>query len=76
MRVDDPFGIAPGTFCIPTDYPEVADAPLYVYLLRDRSGGAVLTDCGVPSTYDRVLSRALPALGVQPREIELSLIHI
>jgi glyoxylase-like metal-dependent hydrolase (beta-lactamase superfamily II) len=69
MRVDDPFGVAPGTFCIPTDYPEVADAPLYVYLLRDRSGYAVLIDCGVPSTFDRVLSRALPTLGVQPREI-------
>jgi glyoxylase-like metal-dependent hydrolase (beta-lactamase superfamily II) len=70
MRVDDPFAIAPGTFCIPTDYPEVADAPLYVYFLRDRSGGGVLTDCGVPSTYDRVLSRAFPALGVELREID------
>jgi glyoxylase-like metal-dependent hydrolase (beta-lactamase superfamily II) len=68
MSEDDPFEIAAGTFCIPTDYPEVANAPLWVYLLRDPSG-AVLTDCGVPTTYDRVLAWALPALGVEPREI-------
>jgi glyoxylase-like metal-dependent hydrolase (beta-lactamase superfamily II) len=66
---DHPFEIAAETFCIPTDYPEVADAPLWIYLLRDHSGVSALIDCGVPSTYDRVLLRALPMLGVVSREI-------
>jgi glyoxylase-like metal-dependent hydrolase (beta-lactamase superfamily II) len=69
VPADDPFEIAAGTFCIPTDYPEVADAPLWIYLLRDHSGVATLIDCGVPSTYDSALSRALPTLGIEPRDI-------
>ena len=68
MVVDDPFEIAAGTFCIPTEYPEVADAPLWIHLLRDPSGSALI-DCGVPSTFERVLSRALPLVGVEPDEI-------
>jgi glyoxylase-like metal-dependent hydrolase (beta-lactamase superfamily II) len=70
MEIADPFEIAPDTFCIETEYPEVADAPLWVYLLRDRSGGCALVDCGVPSTYERVLERALPLIGVKPAQIE------
>ena len=54
--VDAPFEIGVGTFCIPTDYPEVADAPLWIHLLRDPSGASALIDCGVPSTFDRVLA--------------------
>ena len=53
MVIDDPFEIAADTFCLATEYPEVADAPLWIYVLRDPSTGRVaLTDCGVPSTYD------------------------
>ena len=67
--VDAPFEIGVGTFCIPTDYPEVADAPLWIHLLRDPSGASALIDCGVPSTFDRVLAKALPLIGVEPDEI-------
>jgi glyoxylase-like metal-dependent hydrolase (beta-lactamase superfamily II) len=68
--IDDPLEVAPDTFCIETDYPEVADAPLWIYLLRDPSSGAcLLTDCGVPSTYGRVLEHALPAVGVDVADI-------
>jgi glyoxylase-like metal-dependent hydrolase (beta-lactamase superfamily II) len=67
--VEDPFEITPDTFCIPTDYPEVADAPLWIHLLRDESGTAALIDCGVPSTYENVLTKALPLVGVEPEAI-------
>ena len=30
MVIDDPFEVAPGTFCIATEYPDVADAPLWI----------------------------------------------
>ena len=71
MELGDSFEVAAGTFCIATEYPEVADAPLWIYLLRDPSSGScALTDCGVPSTYERVLTRALPEIGVEPDEID------
>lgn len=59
-----------GTFCIETDYPQVADAPLWIYLLRGRSGRCALVDCGVPSTYENVLDHALPEIGVRPADID------
>ena len=34
MRFGEPTEVADGIFCIPTDYPEVADAPLWTHLLR------------------------------------------
>ena len=71
MEFGDSFEVAAGTFCIATEYPEVADAPLWIYLLQDSaSGSCALTDCGVPSTYDRVLTRALPEIGVEPAQID------
>ena len=70
MEIDDPFEIAAGTFCVATDYPEVADAPLWVYVLRDASsGGCALIDCGVPSTYERVFERVFPLIGVDVGDI-------
>jgi glyoxylase-like metal-dependent hydrolase (beta-lactamase superfamily II) len=68
--IEDPFEIAPGTYGIPTDYPEVADAPLWMHLVRDASGVAALVDCGVASTYESRLARALPLIGVAPEHIE------
>jgi len=68
--LETPFEIATGTHCIPTDYPEVADAPLWIYLLQSESDRAALVDCGVPTTYERVLATVLPALSVSPEQIE------
>jgi glyoxylase-like metal-dependent hydrolase (beta-lactamase superfamily II) len=67
MQFGEPTEVADGIFCIPTDYPAVADAPLWTHLLR----GAVstLVDCGVPSTYDAVFADAFARIGVDPREI-------
>lgn len=62
--------VAAGTYCIPTDYPEVADAPLWIYLLRQSAGGAVLIDCGVPTTYNGALAPALAKLSMGVGEIE------
>jgi glyoxylase-like metal-dependent hydrolase (beta-lactamase superfamily II) len=68
--IDDPFEIAADTFCLATEYPEVADAPLWIYVLRDPSTGQVaLTDCGVPSTYERVLEQGLPKIGIDVAEV-------
>jgi glyoxylase-like metal-dependent hydrolase (beta-lactamase superfamily II) len=70
VDIDAPFEIAAGTFCVATDYPEVADAPLWVYVLRDASsGGCALIDCGVPSTYERVFERVFPMIGVDVADL-------
>ena len=68
--LETPFAVATGTYCIPTDYPVVADCPLWIYLVQSESGRAALIDCGVPTTYERVLAPALPALAVRPDQIE------
>jgi glyoxylase-like metal-dependent hydrolase (beta-lactamase superfamily II) len=68
MRFGEPTEVADGVFCIPTDYPDVADAPLWVHLLRGDS--ATLIDSGVPSTWDTVFQYAFPAIGIDPRTIE------
>jgi glyoxylase-like metal-dependent hydrolase (beta-lactamase superfamily II) len=71
MTANTTFGaptlVTEGVYCIPTDYPAVADAPLWIHLIR----GSVptLIDCGVPTTYGAVLADALPAIGVDPGEI-------
>ena len=67
MRFGEPTEVADGVFCIPTDYPAVADAPLWTHLLRGET--STLIDCGVPSTYDAVFADAFPRIGVDPREI-------
>jgi glyoxylase-like metal-dependent hydrolase (beta-lactamase superfamily II) len=67
MRFGEPEEIADGVFCIPTDYPAVADAPLWTHLLT--GDGATLIDCGVPSTYDAVFADAFPRIGVDPCEL-------
>jgi glyoxylase-like metal-dependent hydrolase (beta-lactamase superfamily II) len=68
--IDDPFEVGPDTFCLATEYPDVADAPLWIYLIRDPASGAcALSDCGVPSTYERVLEKGLPLIGVEPSQI-------
>jgi glyoxylase-like metal-dependent hydrolase (beta-lactamase superfamily II) len=67
MRFGEPTEVADGVFCIPTDYPAVADAPLWTHLLT--GDGATLIDCGVPSTYDSVFADAFPRIGVDPDEI-------
>jgi glyoxylase-like metal-dependent hydrolase (beta-lactamase superfamily II) len=67
MRFGEPTEVADGVFCIPTDYPAVADAPLWTHLLRGET--STLIDCGVPSTYDAVFADAFPRIGIDPREI-------
>jgi hydroxyacylglutathione hydrolase len=67
MRFGAPTEVAEGIFCIPTDYPVVADAPLWTHLLRGET--STLIDCGVPSTYDAVFVDAFPHIGVDPQEI-------
>jgi glyoxylase-like metal-dependent hydrolase (beta-lactamase superfamily II) len=67
MEFGAPTEVADGIFCIPTDYPAVADAPLWTHLIRGEV--STLVDCGVPTTYDAVFADAFPQVGVDPREI-------
>jgi glyoxylase-like metal-dependent hydrolase (beta-lactamase superfamily II) len=73
MRFGEPTEVVDGIFCIPTDYPDVADAPLWVHLLRGSSSASsrssTLIDSGVPSTYDAVLAEAFARIGLDPHEI-------
>jgi glyoxylase-like metal-dependent hydrolase (beta-lactamase superfamily II) len=67
MRFGEPSEVADGVFCIPTDYPAVADAPLWGHLLRGDS--ATLIDSGVPTTWDTVFVDAFPRIGIDAQEI-------
>ena len=50
LRFGEPTEVADGVWAIPTDYPEAADAPLWVHLLRG-PGSWSIVDCGVPTTW-------------------------
>ena len=67
MQFGEPTEVADGIFSIPTDYPAVADAPLWTHLVRGEL--AMLIDCGVPSTYDAVFADAFAHIGIDPAEI-------
>lgn len=60
--------VAPGVFCIPTDYPEVGDAPLWVYVVR--GGQTALSDGAVTSTYDAVLKGAFAEIGIAAADVD------
>ena len=70
MRFGEPTEVADGIFSIPTDYPAVADAPLWTHLLRGET--ATLIDCGVPSTYDAVFADAFAHIGKGPGIVLIS----
>jgi glyoxylase-like metal-dependent hydrolase (beta-lactamase superfamily II) len=60
-----PREVAPGIICLETDYPQVADAPLWVYLVQ--GGQTALSDAACSTTYDAV---QLEQLGIGPRDID------
>ena len=53
MQFGEPTEVADGIFCIPTDYPAVADAPLWTHLIR--GDVSTLVDCGVPTIWWKTL---------------------
>ena len=59
--------IADGIFQLPSDYPEVMDAPLWLYAIRD--GTIAVIDSAIPSTYDAVLGTELVGIGIDPTSI-------
>lgn len=61
-----------GIFSIATDYPSVANCPLWVYVVRGKS--AALVDSGVATTYDATIHRGLEQLGIVPRDVSLLII--
>lgn len=61
-----------GVYQLPTDYPEVANAPLWAYAVV---AGAkfVVIDPGVQSTLERTLRAAVNQLGLEPSRADLLL---
>ncbi|MDA8290097.1 MAG: MBL fold metallo-hydrolase [Actinomycetota bacterium] len=66
----DPRELAPGVFQLPTDYPEVCNAPLWSYLVASGSRFA-LVDPGVRSTMAACLERAVREVGFDPASVEV-----
>lgn len=64
--------VADAVFALSTDYPRVANCPLWVYLIQGTP--ALLIDAGVASTYQATLAAALAEVGVRPEQIGLLLI--
>lgn len=64
--------VASHVYSMGTNYPEVANCPLSVYLVRGTR--AVLVDSGVASTYGVALAPALRELDIGPREVDLLLV--
>lgn len=64
--------IADQVYALSTDYPQVANCPLTVYLIRGTR--AILVDSGVATTYDAALAPALREVDLAPQEIELLLV--
>ncbi len=64
--------LAPGVFQLPTDYPEICNAPLWTYLVADgdRFG---LVDPGVRSTMRSTLAGAITGLGFSLERAEVLL---
>ena len=61
-----------GIYQLPTDYPDVCNAPLWTYLIADHDSFA-LVDPGVISTLQATLSDAVQAVGFRPEQAGLIL---
>jgi glyoxylase-like metal-dependent hydrolase (beta-lactamase superfamily II) len=61
-----------GVFQIPTDYPEVCNAPLWSYLLTDDHRYA-LVDPGIQSTFNATLAAAVGQIGLELADADLLL---
>ena len=61
-----------GVFQLPTDYPEVCNAPLWSYLLVD-DGLFALIDPGIRSTFGATLATAVGGLGLALGDADLLL---
>lgn len=59
-----------GVLQLDTDYPAVADFPMWLYVVRGRDRAAVI-DTGVVTTYDAVAGRQLADAGVDVHEVGL-----
>ena len=62
-RASEATALGDGIFQLPTDYPEVCNAPLWSYLLTDADQFALI-DPGVRSTFAATLSGAIDAMGL------------
>jgi glyoxylase-like metal-dependent hydrolase (beta-lactamase superfamily II) len=58
-----------GIWSVGTDYPQVANCALWVYVVQGTS--VVMIDCGIASTYDSTLQLGLEHLGIMPRDLSL-----
>jgi glyoxylase-like metal-dependent hydrolase (beta-lactamase superfamily II) len=72
MRKDPPVDLGDRIYQLPTNYPDVCNAPLWCYLIADgeRFG---LIDPGVRSTFNATLDEAVREVGFEPRCADLLL---
>jgi glyoxylase-like metal-dependent hydrolase (beta-lactamase superfamily II) len=72
MDDEEIWEFAPGAFCLRTDYPETADAPLWVYVLRGEQ--TLMCDAATSTSYDAILKRSFARLGWTAADIDWLLI--
>jgi glyoxylase-like metal-dependent hydrolase (beta-lactamase superfamily II) len=61
-----------GIYQLPTDYPEVCNAPLWTYMITDGDAFG-LVDPGITSTLEATLGPAIAAVGFTTRQADLLL---
>lgn len=62
-----PRALTRGVYQLPTDYPELCNAPLWTYLVGDSESFAII-DAGVSTTFAATLASSLEYLGVAPEQ--------
>lgn len=60
--------VAPNVYALPTDYPQLADAPLWIYLIRGTQN--TLSDAACATTYGTVLRDQLHSLGLTAADVD------
>ncbi len=63
---------APGVYSVPTDYPSIADAPLWIYIVRDTE--TMMCDAACATTYDAALRPAFAEIGMDADDLDWALI--
>lgn len=64
--------IVPGVYRVATDYPQVADAPEWVYVVRGEQ--SLMCDAACSTTWDAVLRQAFDDIGMGARDLDWALL--
>ena len=64
--------IVPGVFQVATDYPEIADAPEWLYVVQGEQN--LMCDAACSTTWDSVLRHAFDELAMTPQDLHWALL--